>query len=1065
MYFCTHYLNTTLQMKSKLAQIIFSTRLMAVLFIAFAIAMAVGTFLDMGAETSPTPYSRTLVYNTWWFETIMGLFMVNFAGNIFRYKLLRKEKWATLTLHLAFVLIILGAFVTRYIGYEGVMPIREGATTDKMLSEKVYLKAYVDGNFEKDGVLQRRTISRALMLSEKLDNDFEIESDYNDAPIQIKYVNFIEGATNALIENPEGNRYIKLVEASGGSRHDHYIEEGTVENIHNILFAFNKPTAGAINISDVDPDNPTINSPFHGTVMRMADQQKSAVVKDSIQPLKFRSLYDLGETQFVIPDPVVRGKYEIVKATENTTGKPLENALVLDITANNETKRTTLLGGKGFVVPMKSVKVGGLDFHMSYGSTEIQLPFSIQLNDFIAEKFPGNMKAYKSFKSKVTVHDGKTSFDYDIFMNNILDYKGYRFFQAQFDPDEKGTILSVNHDFWGTWISYIGYGLLFIAMLAIIFLKNTRFSDLRNQLEKVKIKKTKLLALAFIFTSVLGFSQQHTKLEKHKVDSILHKRAFSKEAAAKFGTLVIQDFGGRMKPLNTYASELLRKLSEKNSYEGLDANQVFLSMVQNSRLWFDVPVIKLKRGNDSIRKVLGVPLDTKYVALSDFFDGNGVHKITDKQLEEATKAFNPNKFQKDITKLYQQEQLFSQALMGSVLKVFPVPNDENNKWVSYPELGEVDFGTNEMNTNVRNLLPAYISALIKGKETGDYTTADKLLEGFKILQKKYSADILPSDNKIKAEIAYNKYNVFKNLEYSYFLLGVILFIVLIVQIFKTNKFLQVITTILKAAIIVAFIAHTLGLIARWYISGHAPWSDAYESIIYVSWATMLFGLIFGKKSELTLAATAFVTAMLLWVSNLSFIDPAIGNLQPVLDSYWLMIHVAIIVASYGPFTLGAILGIVTLLLMLFTTKNNKAKLDLNIKELTIINEMALTVGLVMLTIGNFLGGMWANESWGRYWGWDPKETWALISIMVYAFIIHMRLVPGLRGRWLYNWITILGFGSILFTYFGVNFYLVGLHSYASGDKSVSNNSIIIAFILWLLLGAVSYWKYKKHYKK
>lgn len=194
---------------------------------------------------------------------------------------------------------------------------------------------------------------------------------------------------------------------------------------------------------------------------------------------------------------------------------------------------------------------------------------------------------------------------------------------------------------------------------------------------------------------------------------------------------------------------------------------------------------------------------------------------------------------------------------------------------------------------------------------------------------------------------------------------------------------------------------------RWYISGHAPWSDAYESMIYVAWATMFFGLAFGRKSDLTLASTAFVTSMILMIAHWNWMDPAIANLQPVLNSYWLMIHVAVIVASYGPFTLGMILGVVALFLMAFTTNKNKKVMGLNIQELTIINELALTVGLVMLTIGNFLGGMWANESWGRYWGWDPKETWALISIMVYAFVIHMRLVPGLRSRWLYNLMSIM----------------------------------------------------------
>ena len=262
-----------------------------------------------------------------------------------------------------------------------------------------------------------------------------------------------------------------------------------------------------------------------------------------------------------------------------------------------------------------------------------------------------------------------------------------------------------------------------------------------------------------------------------------------------------------------------------------------------------------------------------------------------------------------------------------------------------------------------------------------------------------------------------------------------------------------------------FVIHTAGLILRWYISGHAPWSDAYESMIYVAWATMFFGLAFGRKSDLTIASTAFVTAMILMVAHWNWMDPAIANLQPVLNSYWLMIHVAVIVASYGPFTLGMILGVVCLLLMIFTNSKNKNKIDLNIKELTIINEMALTVGLVMLTIGNFLGGMWANESWGRYWGWDPKETWALISIMVYAFVIHMRLVPGLRGRFAFNLSAIIAYGSILMTYFGVNFYLSGLHSYASGDQIMSVKFIGITCLLILVLAFFAYRKYKIFFRK
>ena len=205
-----------------------------------------------------------------------------------------------------------------------------------------------------------------------------------------------------------------------------------------------------------------------------------------------------------------------------------------------------------------------------------------------------------------------------------------------------------------------------------------------------------------------------------------------------------------------------------------------------------------------------------------------------------------------------------------------------------------------------------------------------------------------------------------------------------------------------------------------------------------------------------------LSAMMLFVSELNLLDPEITPLVPVLKSYWLMIHVSIIVASYGPFALGMILGLISLILMILTSSKNKTKIGLMIKELTIINEMSLTVGLIMLTIGNFLGGMWANESWGRYWGWDPKETWALISIMIYTAVLHLRIVPKLNNKWLFNLLSIISFGAIMMTYFGVNFYLVGLHSYASGDKVITPDFVYYSIIFITILGLISYFANKKN---
>ena len=296
-------------MIKRIASVLFSTRLTAVLFIVFAVAMGIGTFLDASSETSPTPYSRELIYNAWWFEAIMGLFVINFIGNMFRYKLNTKKMWATLVLHLSFILIIIGAFITRYIGYEGVIHIREGETENTLLSEHTYLNTFIDGDYTIDGVAQRRNLQpKKLRLSERLDNDFTIETDYNKQPVTITYKDFIKNAKEGLIEGEEGSEYLKIVEAGDGNRHDHWLEVGEVANIHNVLFAVNKPTEGAINITYNEDGSYDISSPFEGTYMRMADQKQGAVAKDSVQPLMLRSLYQMAGMSFVIPDPMTKGR-------------------------------------------------------------------------------------------------------------------------------------------------------------------------------------------------------------------------------------------------------------------------------------------------------------------------------------------------------------------------------------------------------------------------------------------------------------------------------------------------------------------------------------------------------------------------------------------------------------------------------------------------------------------------------------------------------------------------------------------------------------------------------------
>ena len=1061
-------------MLKKIANILFSTRLTAVLFIAYAAAMAVGTFLDVGQSTSPTPYSRNLIYNAWWFEAIMVVFMINFVGNIFRYRLLRKEKWATLVLHLSFIFILLGAFITRYHGFEGMMAIREGATENTFLSQKTYITTYIDGDYKINGELQRLVRNDEVDFSPRLHNDYSFQTSYGNTPVSVELVNFISGAEEDIVPDDSGEYYLKLVEAGSGAPHNHFLKVGEVSSIHNVLYALNKPTPGAINIT-FSENSLTIESPFEGEYMTMATGTQGRLAKDSIQPLVLRSRYIIGNQAIVFPKPVIKGVFDVVKKSKLLKGD--EDGIALKVSANGATKTVKLLGGQGMSNPFKQVNVGGLDFAFKYGSKTLELPFDIKLNDFIADRYFGTEKSYSSFESKVTVFDPKEGdFDFHIYMNNILNHRGYRFFQSSFDPDEKGTILSVNHDYWGTWFTYLGYYLLYFGLMAILISRGARMELLRKQLDKIKRKKAQLTILVFALFS-LGINAQTTHTSEHQMlrpsaqqlDSILSANITPVVESDRFGKLVIQDSDGRMKPVNTYASELLRKLSKKDTYKDYTSNQVFLSMQESPQLWYNVPIIYLKpKKADTIRSLIGIPKEQKYAALIDFLDKNLNYKLGP-FLEEAYSAQVPTAIQKEFKETDQRVSLLFNSLEGDALRLFPIPEDENNKWVSPKEFvqQEIEVKDSLYGNFIKTGFLAYLATLQNDKiKKSDFTQSQKLIEAIKKTQRRYGGEAMLSEDKIETEIKYNKYDIFKKLFSWYMYASSLMFVLLIVQILRDkSKVLKISVNIFKVLIYVCFGLHTAGLVVRWYISGHAPWSDAYESMIYVAWATMAFGVMLGQKSNLTFASTAFVTAMILMIAHWNWMDPTIGNLQPVLNSYWLMIHVAVIVGSYGPMALGMILGVISLLLMILTTSKNKAKMALNIKELTIINEMALTVGLVMLTIGNFLGGMWANESWGRYWGWDPKETWALISIMIYAFVIHMRLVPGLRSRLVFNIASILAFGSILMTYFGVNFYLAGLHSYAKDDQEISVFYILASLLILTIISVFASLKHRKYYSK
>jgi len=1042
----------------KIYEIIISTKTMAILFMIFATAMAIATFIE---NDFGTPTARTLVYNSFWFELIMILLAINLIGNIFRFRMYQKKKWPIFLFHISFLLILIGAGITRYISFEGVLPIREGETTDTFLSNKVYLKVDVDDGVERiDPPFQKELKLSLIDVPFLTDNHYKTDIDFKDKPIKIEVLNFIPDAKDTLITDPNGDVYLKFVVSAGQGRQNLYLKDGQRINIGDKALAFNNTYPDAINIFTKN-DSLFLLSPYKGTFMRMHDQQTFEVPKDSIVPFQLASLYKFGNYSFVVPEMAIKGELKNIPGPKDSA----KDLLQVKVTSGNKEKIVGLFGKRGFPENPKIFKLNGLNFRMNYGSIFKHLPFQIKLRDFQLENYPGS-EMPKSYASEVTVIDQDKTFDYRIYMNHILDHKGYRFYQSSYTitPQYEQSELSVNHDFWGTWVTYIGYGLLYFGLLMIFIVKGTRFYKLRKNLSKLQKQRNAGLVILFLISS-LGLHAQENRVN---VDSIVIKTVAPADKAEAFGHLVIQDYGGRLKPVNTYSSELLRKLTKHDTYKTTDgteftADQILTGMISYPEGWWYVPIIYIERGDEKLRGVIGIDKKQKYARLVDFFDEKGNYKLQP-YIEQAQKKRIKSKFDQHVVNVSGRVNLLYNTLFAENLRLFPLPDDPQHKWYSWTKIKNIDFNADDKNFAV-NAVPLWAKEIYKAKETGNFKLADDILKGIDKYQQNFGATVYPDKSKIKWEFFYNKYDAFRSLFWQFMTLSLFIFILAIAQIFSRSKFINYSIKFLYIISVILFLWMVFFLGLRWYISGHAPWSNAYESMIYVSFAIILFTLILGRKSPLVLAAGLFVGSMTLMIAHWNWMDPQIENLVPVLNSYWLDIHVSIIVASYGPFAIGMILGLVSLLLMALTTEKNKAKLEHYIKELTIITEMAISIGLVMLVIGNFLGGQWANESWGRYWGWDPKETWALISIIVYALVIHARFVPGLRGLFAFNLMTVLSFASILMTYFGVNFYLSGLHSYAKGEPQETPVFIYYALLIIFVIASIAYYKYRKYYTK
>lgn len=1012
-----------------------SSRLALTLLLVFAVAMAAATFVENDFGTAA---AWILIYDSWWFELVMLGLALSFIANIFKYRLLQSRKWAILLFHIAFVVIIIGAGITRYSSYSGIIRIREGASSNLMITDKNYLQVEINDKESK------KHLEKALNFSTLKNNDFTIKTDFKGTPIHISYHQFIPDAVPTIFHDSiNGEPILELVISHGSEKQTVFLKKGEIESVdnhHQIEFQTQNPSPE--NVSIIEKEGQLfVKAPNNLDYFMMSTQAAGVFQKDSLHPFHLKTLYRMGDLSFVPNKYHPSGKIDFMSTAENSkdNDKVKDDVLLINVSIHNKQQQVPILYREGFLPSVHPLSSENLDLTFSYGAKPFLLPFSVKLNDFQLERYPGSSSP-SSYASEVTVVDKDESFDFRIFMNNVLDHKGYRFFQASYDTDEKGTVLSVNYDHLGTNITYLGYFLMTLGMFFTFFSKASRFKMLSKKLKKLKQKQALPLLLLALFSVTNIEAQQNTKPFIEPVNE-LH--------AEYFGRLLVQDLDGRIKPINTLASEFLRKLSRKNyliisdsiqEYR-LTPDQVFLGIHMLPNYWQNVPIIKIdkEKGGEIFQDV--IPNQNSLISFQQLLTPSGDYLLS-KAVEEVNlkKPAERNESDKEILKVDERFNIFYNILIGNYLKIFPKKNDPNNTWYSYTHHFN-DF-SEEDRSFAKSVLPVYF----KDIATKNWKSANEKVSYIETYQKVLAKDVIPSNNQIEAEIWYNKINLNFWLFQILFTAGFILLIIAIAKIFTNSKLLTFLWNCLVLISLISFIVFTANLILRWYIAEHAPWSNGYEMLVFVAWCLLLSGILTFRKSDFTLPLATLFAGALLFVSYLDWLNPEITNLMPVLKSYWLKIHVATIVSSYAPLALSAVLGIMSLILMLIKNSRNHIAVESRIKELTYINEMSMTIGLFVLAVGTFLGGVWANESWGRYWAWDPKETWALISIIIYAIVLHLRFIPKLNNQFVLNTASIFAFWSIIMTSFGVNYYLTGLHSYATGDP------IPIPKFIYVLLG-------------
>ena len=623
--------------------------------------------------------------------------------------------------------------------------------------------------------------------------------------------------------------------------------------------------------------------------------------------------------------------------------------------------------------------------------TQHTLPFVLTLQSFDIQTYPGT-PAPMDFVSHVTVNDRGNDIGGTVSMNKVFSHHGYRFYQSGYDAEGRGAVFTVAHDPWGIAVTYAGYGLLLVGMMAVLLDRRTTF---RTLLRHPALKRHTAVALLLLAGIGAADAQPQT---------------VPRDVADAMGDLYILH-NDRICPFQTFARQFTAKLYGKTTYKGLTAEQVAAGWIFYYDNWQDEPMIKVKNGN--VRHLLGI--DGRYASLNDFY-----RTVSSGAMQQAIDSLQAADDQATIRALGEADERYQIATMvaaGTIVKLFPLNHGGKLEWYSHGSLDiphDIDDGKWLFMRNGMD----YLYEMVAGQ---DWNGAKQFIGTLKKYQVKECGAMLPGDAAFKAEKLYNAMSWDRPLSMALATIGIILFVIACRSVARSRPMPRPARLGAIATLIFALVYLTLALILRWVISGHAPMSNGFETMQFMAWATVVITLLVSRRSRLVLPFGILTAGLALMVASFGESNPQITQLMPVLVSPLLSIHVAVIMIAYSLLAFLMLGGV-----MAFTLRREHAMVE----RLHVIGQLILYPAVFLLTVGVFIGAIWANVSWGTYWSWDPKEVWALITLIIYALPLHSQSLPLFRRPLFFHGYCIIAFLSVLITYFGVNFILGGMHSYA-----------------------------------